>query len=234
MLHGCSTFTPRWSSVDLSGSVRRSARSQRVRAVRRASSWRSIAAAWSLILVSRRTSEHRCWRAPTVEGDGAAARGPTRDTRPRLPESISFSMTLDEAEHHGRGRRSRSRTHLVTLAPIPCHAEVRGRHAQDLCRHRRSRQITPLSQRQAQRSQLRLYQSQTLGLPSPTQCHALPRTRLHASTPSPSITLAPIVERGGPPGLTPPSHRRCREHEPPRPTLPPLLGRVTLGEIKGP
>lgn len=89
------------------GSVRRTARLKRVRPVRRASSRHSIAAAWSLILVRFRTSRHRGWCAPSVAGDGAAARGPLRDTRPRLLNSMSLSMIPDADDHHGRVRGSR-------------------------------------------------------------------------------------------------------------------------------
>ncbi len=134
-------------------SVRRAARSRRVRPVRRASPRHSTAAALSQVLVSLEALEHRGWCAPLVAGDGAAARGPLRDTRPRLSESINSMMTLHHAEHLGRGRRlralSRSRGHLVTQPHITCHAEDHGRHAQDLPRHRKSRQVTPLSRRPA-------------------------------------------------------------------------------------
>jgi hypothetical protein len=107
VLHGCSTITPRWSSVDLPASVRRAARPRRDRPDRRGSSSRSIAAAFPLRLERFRTSGHRSWCAHAVAGDGAIARGPLRDTRSRRLDSIRISMTLDEAEHHGRAPRSR-------------------------------------------------------------------------------------------------------------------------------
>lgn len=63
-------------------SVRRSARSQRDRADRRASSWPSDVAGLSLWLPSIRGSVALC--APAAAGEGGLAHGPGRGTRARL------------------------------------------------------------------------------------------------------------------------------------------------------